>query len=126
MSHDTKNFKLSEFACKCCGENHIDQRVIELAQKLRDELNVPVLVTSGYRCKEHNARVGGVPGSYHTFGLAADLACKKGARVMFQAVQRMWKDGVLPELRYCIYYGRKNIIHVDLGKKRKNVFEVRE
>lgn len=28
MATDTKNFKVSEFACKHCGENIIDQRVI--------------------------------------------------------------------------------------------------
>ena len=70
MTKDTKNFKVSEFACKHCGENKIDQRVLDMAQTLRDELGVPVRVNSGYRCEKHNARVGGVKGSFHTKGLA--------------------------------------------------------
>lgn len=32
-----------------------------------------VTITSGYRCKELNARVGGVPKSHHLQGLAADI-----------------------------------------------------
>ena len=28
MAKDTKNFKVSEFACKHCGKNEIDQRVL--------------------------------------------------------------------------------------------------
>ena len=75
MANNTNNFKVSEFACKCCGENHIDQRVLDMAQVIRDELGVPVRVNSGYRCDEHNRRVGGVKGSKHTKGLAADLSC---------------------------------------------------
>jgi zinc D-Ala-D-Ala carboxypeptidase len=35
----------------------------------------PIFVTSGYRCPELNARVGGVKNSQHQLGLAADLVC---------------------------------------------------
>ena len=125
MAIDTKNFKVSEFACKCCGENNIVQRILDMAQVLRDELGVPIRVNSGYRCEKHNARVGGVKGSYHTKGLAADLSSSVGADKMFQAVQKLWGEKKLPELAYCIYYSKKNFIHVDCGRKRKNTFEVR-
>ena len=128
MAKDTKNFKVSEFACKHCGENNIDQRVLDMAQAIRDELGVPVKVNSGYRCDTHNARVGGGKGSYHTKGLAADLSSSVGADKMFQAVQKLWGEGKLPELDYCIYciyYAKKNFIHIDCGRQRKNTFEVR-
>ncbi|MBQ7220814.1 MAG: hypothetical protein IJS28_07535 [Synergistaceae bacterium] len=125
MANDTKNFKVSEFACKHCGENKIDQKVIDIAQALRDELGVPVRVNSGYRCEKHNAKVGGVKGSFHTKGLAADLSCELGAAKMFDTVQKLWRQNKLPELKYCIYYAHKNFIHVDCGKQRKNYFEVR-
>ena len=125
MTKDTKNFKVSEFACKHCGENNIDQRVLNMAQAIRDELGVPVRVNSGYRCETHNLRVGGVKGSYHTKGTAADLSCELGAQAMFQAVEKLWNEGKLPELKYCIYYAKKNFINIDCGKQRKNTFEVR-
>ena len=125
MAKDTKNFKVSEFACKHCGENKIEQCVLDIAQAIRDELGVPVKVNSGYRCETHNARVSGVKGSYHTKGLAADLSSSVGADKMFQAVQKLWGEKKLPELAYCIYYAKKNFIHIDCGRKRKNTFEVR-
>ena len=127
MASDTKNFKVNEFACKCgCGKSDIDQRVMNMAQKLRDDLGVPVKVNSGCRCAKHNAKVGGVKGSNHTLGLAADLSSSVGAAKMFEAVQKLQKAGELPELRYCIYYAKKNFIHIDCGKERKNLFEIRK
>ena len=125
MANDTKNFKVSEFACKHCGENKIDQKVLDICQTIRDELGVPVRVNSGYRCEKHNARVGGVKGSFHTKGLAADLSCELGAKKMFETVQDLYHKNKLPELKYCIYYAHKNFIHVDCGRQRKNTFEVR-
>ena len=125
MANDTKNFKVSEFACKHCGENKIDQQVIDMCQKIRDALGVPVHVNSGYRCPVHNANVGGVKGSQHTLGKAADLSCSLGALKMFDTVKRLKAEGKLEELEYCILYKKKNFIHVDCGKVRSKYFEVR-
>lgn len=123
MAHDTKNFKVSEFACKHCGKNLIDQRVLDMAQIIRDELGVPVKVNSGYRCPIHNANVGGVKNSKHTKGQAADLSCSLGSAKMFEAVKKLHAQGKLPELDYCIRY--KTFIHIDCGGKRKSLWEVR-
>ena len=124
MAHDTKNFKVSEFACKCgCRFDKIDQRVMDMAQALRDELGVPVRVNSGCRCEKHNAKVGGVKNSKHTKGLAADLSCSKGAKAMFEAAKKLHAEGKLQDLDYCIRY--KTFIHIDCGGKRKTLWEVR-
>lgn len=124
MAENTKNFKVSEFACKCgCGFDEIDQRVMNMAQVIRDELGVPVRVNSGCRCEEHNARVKGAKNSNHIKGLAADLACSKGAKVMFQTIKRLHAEGKLPELDYCIRY--KSWVHIDCGGKRSSLWEVK-
>lgn len=137
MAKDTKNFKVSEFACHCgCGFNVIDQRVINMAQTIRDALGVPVHVNSGCRCDKRNAKVGGVQkkldpktgkiiskGSNHMYGLAADLSCSLGAKKMFDTVKKLHADGKLPDLDYCIRY--KWGIHIDCGGKRKSLWEVR-
>lgn len=124
--NDTKNFKASEFACHHCGENKIDQKVIDLCQKIRDALGVPVRVNSGYRCAKHNAAVGGVRGSKHTLGMAADLSSSVNARDMFDKVKQLQAKGEIPELGYCILYKRKNFIHVDIAKRPSgNMWEVR-
>ena len=137
MARDTKNFKVSEFACHCgCGFNIIDQRVINMAQTIRDALGVPVHVNSGCRCEKRNAKVGSVKkkvdhktgkviskGSNHLYGLAADLSCSKGSKVMFETVKKLHAEGKLPDLDYCIRY--KWGIHIDCGGKRKSLWEVR-
>ena len=138
MAQDTKNFKVSEFACKHCGKNEIDQRVLNMCQELRDYLGVPIIVNSGYRCETHNTAVGGAKkkidaktgkvlnkGSNHMYGLAADLSCNLGAAKMFEAVKELHdKQGKLKDLDYCIKYTKKNFIHI-CGGKRKSLYEVR-
>ena len=126
MATDTKNFKASEFTCHCgCGFNVIDQRVIDMAQAIRDALGIPVRVNSGCRCEKHNAACGGTKGSFHVKGLAADLSCGLGAAKMFDTVKKLKAEGKLPNLEFCILYRRKNFIHIDCGNKRKNFYEVR-
>lgn len=121
MAEDTKNFKVSEFACKCgCGHNPIDQRVINMCQAIRDEVGVPVRINSGCRCEKHNARVGGVKNSKHIKGLAADLSCSKGNKALYAVAKKLYAEGKLPDLDYCRIRGYKSWIHIDCGGKRNN------
>ena len=122
MPKDTKNFRVSEFTCKCgCGLNNLEQGLIDMCQKLRDKLGVPVRVNSGCRCVKHNANVGGVRNSQHLKGVAADLSCELGAHKMYETVKAMYESGELNELRFCKEY--KTWIHIDCGRKRNNIFE---
>ena len=126
MAHSTKNFSPSEFACRCgCALNFIDQRVIDMAQVIRDAVAVPVHVNSGCRCSEHNAAVGGGKGSFHTKGLAADLSCSRGAMALFLAIANLKALGRLPALDYAIWYSNKDFVHIDCGTTRSVFFEVR-
>ncbi len=125
MAQDTKNFKASEFACKCCGKNEVQQVLIDSAQEIRDELGVPVHINSGYRCEKHNAKVGGVKGSYHAKGLAADLSCSLGAKAIFDAIKKLKSEKKLKSTSYHIWYKKKNFVHIDCGAKRKGLYEVR-
>ena len=115
--------KVSEFACHCCGKNEIKQRIIDIAQKIRTRIGVPIHINSGYRCAKHNANVGGVKASKHTKGKAADLSCSLGAKVLFDTVKKLHAQGKLPDLDYCIKY--KTFIHIDCGGKRNSLWEVR-
>ena len=47
--------------------------VRRVLQPLRDKYGKPMKVNSGYRCKELNEIVGGVPSSQHRLGEAADI-----------------------------------------------------
>ena len=71
----SENFTLREFHCKCsrCSTTMLDERLVQILQQLRHHFNVPIRINSGYRCKEHNAEVGGVSNSAHMRGMAADI-----------------------------------------------------
>ena len=67
-------FTPEEFACRCgCGQLVIDPELMESLFAARVIAGIPFVVTSGYRCPAHNARVGGVNDSAHTLGQAADI-----------------------------------------------------
>lgn len=74
----SKNFKKREFRCKCgkCADFLVDDVLIEHLQKIRDHFGVSITVNSGYRCKTHNAKVGGSSSSHHMRGKAADIRVK--------------------------------------------------
>lgn len=68
------HFTRHEFSCHCCGVCLVSQRLVDALEKLREALGgVPVHVTSGYRCHDWNKKIGGVPGSQHPKGTAADI-----------------------------------------------------
>ena len=51
---------------------HIEE-LIEFLNPIREVWGKPITVTSGYRCKELNKKVGGVDSSAHTIGYGVDL-----------------------------------------------------
>ena len=76
----TNNFNLEEFECKCGCEmpEFVKKNIIELAenlQVLRDAVG-RLDLTNAYRCKYHNADVGGSINSQHLKGKAADIKSK--------------------------------------------------
>ena len=66
-------FSLDEFQCPCCQNVKLHPDLLTGLNRLRLRLNRPIFISSGFRCPEENKRVGGVPGSYHKFGMAADI-----------------------------------------------------
>ena len=65
----TKNFARYEFQCPCgCGQQSVDMELAEKLQLIRDKVDRPLKITSGYRCITHNAAVGGSQNSKHRYG----------------------------------------------------------
>jgi len=76
-----KYFTLDEFNCPSLpnsGKN-MDSSFLAKLEEAREIAGVPFKITSGYRTKEHNAEVGGVPNSSHLIGVAADIAVSNGS-----------------------------------------------
>lgn len=73
------NFNSTEFDCHgsgCCAATLVDEKLVEYLQKIRTHFGKPVTISSGYRCPVHNKNVGGVTGSRHAKGQAADIYIK--------------------------------------------------
>jgi len=71
-----KYFKLSEFDDAPGTGKNMKKQFLTKLDKARAIADVPFKITSGYRSKETNKRVGGVSTSSHLKGLAADISCK--------------------------------------------------
>ena len=81
-----KYFTISELTASATAQREgIDNRptesayhllhvlVDQLLDPIREAWGEPIVVSSGYRCKELNALVGGAKNSHHMLGCAADL-----------------------------------------------------
>lgn len=122
-----KHFTLSEFfrsstAAKngIKNEPSIDERatiarninllVDNVLDPVRDMVNAPIIITSGYRCPQVNRLVGGVDNSQHMSGCAADFRVMGFTPSMMYEVF-LYISNTL-EYDQLIYYQSKNIIHV--------------
>lgn len=91
------NFSRAEMACRCgCDRADMDPAFMDWLQRLRDIVDFPLPVSSGYRCPDHNAKVSvtGRDGP-HTTGLAADIRVAGDAAFeVLQAAMETWVSGV--------------------------------
>ena len=74
------HFEMAEFRCDCTGycdgwPAQMNPELLEKIEALRQHYGRPIIITSGVRCEERNAEVGGVAWSFHKRGDAADLYC---------------------------------------------------
>lgn len=73
----SEHFSEGELRCRgrgCCGRiNGCTQKLVDALEALRAIAGQPVIIFSAYRCKAHNALIGGAPSSQHVLGNAADI-----------------------------------------------------
>jgi uncharacterized protein YcbK (DUF882 family) len=124
---NAKNFKLSEFKCKCGGKyctgypTVIDKNLIDNLEKLRAVYGQPIKIMSGMRCEKWNSmQAGSASKSRHLTGKAADIYMsgistnQKGR----QEIMKYWKK--LPYQRYTYanidgsHPNMGNSVHVDV------------
>lgn len=114
----SENFREEEFLCRCCGAGHgrMHPQLIIGLQLLRDRVKAPLTVTSGFRCVEHNRAVGGVPNSYHTQGLAADVYTDG-----LTPYELAGQAALIPQFREggIGIYRKAGFVHLDVGHKRR-------
>jgi len=68
-------FTATELSCRCCQAEGMNLEFMGKVDAIRDRLGFPFVVTSAYRCPDHNLAVSttGADGP-HTTGRAIDIA----------------------------------------------------
>lgn len=89
----TEHFSASELCCHHCGQCHFDAAFLAELEALRVEFGRPMVLSSGYRCPEHNAAVShtGATGP-HTIGAVDVLIAGADAYdLLAVALSRRWR-----------------------------------
>lgn len=119
MGDLSAHFSRAEFRCHddhgnpcpyCGGKAEVDSRLIDRLEAIREFADIPIQITSGYRCPTRNAEVGGEANSAHLTGEAADFFVS-GNRDRFRFIEALvWTE----TFRYGL---GKDFLHVDVSLK---------
>lgn len=112
MGDLSPHFSLDEFACPHCGKADPDPDLINVLEDVREAFGRAVVVTSGYRCPEHNAAVGGAKHSRHLTNEAADIVVAGAStKAVGDYLESQYPD------RYGLGVAHK-FVHIDVRPKR--------
>jgi len=78
--HNSKYFNEEELSCPHCEwipEDGIDEELLDVLDEIQRNIDDKVEIVCCIRCIEYNELVGGHFNSYHTHGMACDLAVPK-------------------------------------------------
>ena len=95
--------------------NNIKELVFNVLQPLRDKINKPITISSGYRCLQVNKQAGGVPTSQHVMGQAADIMIN--GMTSYEIASMIIEMG-LPFDQIGLY---DNFVHVSVSSRQRNM-----
>jgi uncharacterized protein YcbK (DUF882 family) len=103
-------FKPEDFKCKCgqCDGGSMDAVFLEDLFKARELAQTPYVITSAYRCKEHNRKVGGKENSAHLRGRAVDIKLPT-SQSAFKVIKSLMDVGFVR----IGYNSKYHFVHVD-------------
>ena len=114
-------FTRKEFECDCGGRYcngfpyEMDMKLIKILDELRAYYGEPITITSGVRCAQRNAEVGGISSSQHLYGKAADFyipgACDS-ATGRDKVVKKCYELGA--QYSYANTPGMGNAVHINI------------
>lgn len=74
LIRSTRNFSEQEIICPCCATGGLTPKMATRLQALRDHLDFPLKITSGYRCQKYNDSLSNsAKRSQHLSGKAVDV-----------------------------------------------------
>lgn len=114
--NDFPHFTKKEFACKDgCGFDDEDLKVVEILENIRAYFgHKPLIITSGCRCIKRNDKVGGIKGSAHTFGKAADFYIKGvSTQNLLNYTTKLMHEGRI-KYTYTNNKNMKGVVHINI------------
>ena len=110
---DIRYFTRAEFRCPCgkCGGFPVEpeEKLVRLADQVREHFGTPVIVSSGVRCQAHNDVLpGSVKNSYHLRGKAMDFCVRGVPGATLLAYVK-----TLP-VHYAYQIGNSDFVHMDV------------
>lgn len=110
-------FKAEEFASKDgrpspYGPMNVRQELVDFLNQLRLRFGHALIVNSGYRSPEHNAKTkGAAPNSYHVKGLAADIRPQDPKKVdeLWELADRMNQTGGVGRYNTFVHVDRRGV-----------------
>lgn len=112
----SKNFKKSEFKCRdgtVVPDELMDnlEELVENLQIIRDHINVPMHIISGYRTPKYNRKIGGARKSQHMKAKAADIVVKSIKPVeLRKIIVELIKEGKIKKGGVGLY---RSFVHYD-------------
>ena len=117
----TPNFSKSEFDSKDGAEMPEDvlanvTRLANALEKIREVIQCPIKINSGYRSPEHNKKIGGALNSMHLKGLAADIVpIGASLKLVYTMIEKLVDQGQIPDGGLKLY---DTFIHYDIRGHR--------
>ncbi len=95
-------------------------KLAEFAESVRSVLGCPLIVTSGFRCEQLNAKIGGAIMSQHRFAEAIDIIPMKMSA--FEAFTRIIISGIAYNQLILERRGNGYLLHIGMGYKRQKLY----
>ncbi len=114
----SEHFKPEELWSPDIKKAYVVPEFIDMLEELRNEVGFPLIVSSGYRTPEYNKKIGGSPQSYHTKGMAVDLAVAyREAYDVIEAAMKVGFGGIGIQQKLGTD-ATKRFIHLDIRLKK--------
>ena len=119
MKYETQHFTEaadSKSVCSCCGTGGLSISILIVLEHIRQLTGKPVVLSSGARCKKHNAKEGGSKNSEHLsteedpYSDAVDISVKD---ISTKELHLLVKGLPYANLLGIGYYPKGGFVHVD-------------
>lgn len=104
-------------------KDNLSALIMMVLDPIREKYGKPIVISSGYRCKELNAVVGGASSSQHTKGQAADISTgsKEENKKIFELIK---ESGVYDQLINESDFSWVHVSYKRIGYNRKQILNL--